>query len=347
MLNVKPASLRVEAGGSHPSGFLLSNIQLNEEIHSGLDRGILPAVNELFAFGGAPSSANDADEAMKDFRARCTAPGVVYCQGFDNASGFMQNVNIFANGTYPTAFPKRDALIGRSGSSLRIDIPPKQGANSGKFYLNFPGIGAPDTDSYFQVATRISPEMISNFANPKASWPTWKNHAFFNGNTSCTGMGVVTGLSSDGVIPIATANCGSNGFFTNGGVPPYLMQQGDYKCPYRGENRKNCFYWPTDTWITFYYHVHLGPYNAVTDSYDNTAVEAWIAVDGQRYKQWVDISGWAMGANGQGKWDHVELYPYMTGKDETTTYPTAHVWFDELIISKQPIAAPAVPPALH
>jgi hypothetical protein len=222
-----------------------------------------------------------------------------------------------------------------------------QGPNSGKFDTGFPAIGGANSDFYFQVATRISPEMLSNFANSaETHWPTWKNHAFFNGSTSCTGMSVVTGLSSDGIVPIATVNCSGSAFFTHDGVPPYLMQQGDYNCQYRGENPKDCFYWPTNTWITFYYHVHLGNYNLGKDSYDNTTAQAWVAVDGQAYKQWVKMSGWSMPANGNSKWNHVELYPYMTGKDATTTYPAAHVWFDELIISTQPIAAPAVPPAL-
>jgi hypothetical protein len=295
----------------------------------------------------ASESASAASAALQDFEARCKARGVVYCQGFNDVSGFLQNVNVFANASYPNVFPTMDTTTARSGNSLRIDVPPLQSANSGKFDAHFPAIGGSNTDFYLQLATRISPEMLTNFANTASThWPTWKNHAFFNGATSCTGMSVVTGLQYDGVIPIATANCSNAGFFTNGGVPPYLLQQGDYNCPYRGENPKVCFYWPTNTWITFYYHVHLGTYDSNADNYDNTTVQAWVAVDGKPYKQWVNISGWKMGGNGNGKWNHVELYPYMTGKDATTTYPTAHVWYDELIISAQPIAAPAVPPAL-
>ena len=258
---VQASSLRRTV--SIPSDNFWQTSQFREGSHPGLGPDTSASAAEILVKYGNRSATTVAHEAMEDFRLRCTAPGVVYCQGFDNSSDFKQNINIFANSTYPTVFPKRDASTGRSGSSLRIDIPPKQGANSGKFYTTFPGTGGSDTSFYFQVATRVSPEMISNFANEAARWPTWKNHAFFNGNTSCTGMSVVTGLSSDGVIPIATANCGSNGYFTNGGVPPYLMQQGDYNCPYRGENRRSCFYWPTDTWVTFYYHVHLGPYNVV------------------------------------------------------------------------------------
>jgi hypothetical protein len=285
--------------------------------------------------------------ALHDFKARCAARGVVFCQGFNDSSEFQKNINIFPNASYPTVFPAMDTKVGRSGSSLRIDVPPLQSANSGKFDTSFPAIGGANTEFYFQVATRISPEMLTNYANEaKTHWPTWKNHAFFNGTTSCTDMSVVTGLSYDGLIPLATANCSSRAFVTNGGTPPYLLQQGHFNCPYRAENSKICFYWPTNTWITFYYHVHLGNYNPGTDTYDHTTVQAWVAVEGQPYKQWVNISGWSMGGNGNGKWNHLELYPYMSRKDATTTYPTAHVWYDELIISTEPIAAPAVPPAV-
>lgn len=291
-------------------------------------------------------SASTASAALQDFTARCKARAVVYCQGFNDVSGFLHNVNVFANASYPTAFPTMDTATGRSGNSLRIDVPPLQGANSGKFDTYFPALGGSNTDFYVQLATRISPEMLTNFADASTHWPTWKNHAFFNGPTSCTGMSIVTGLQFDGLIPIATTNCSNAAFYTNNGVPPYLMQQGDYPCRYRGENPKECFYWPTNTWITFYYHVHLGTYNSTTDTYDGTTVQAWVAVDGKPYKQWVNMSGWKMEGNHNGKWNHVELYPYMTGKDPTTTYPTAHVWYDELIVSSQPIAAPTVPPAL-
>src|SRR5262249_44839015 len=156
-----------------------------------------------------------------DFKERCTAAGVVFCQGFDDATGFQQNVNIFSNASYPGVFPTQDSSTSRSGTSMRIDIPPFQGANSGKFDSSFGGVSSGmGADVYFQVATRISPEMVSNFQN--FNWPTWKNHGFFNGNTSCTGLMLVTGLHNDGKIPAGTAGgCSSVGLYTNSGVPPY------------------------------------------------------------------------------------------------------------------------------
>ena len=298
--------------------------------------------------GEAPKSSSPAsDAAAKDFRTRCTATGVVFCQGFDDGSGFRENVNIYANASYPSVYPTMDSTTARSGSSLRIDIPGHQAANMGKFYASFPPLGGSKSDFYFQVATRISPEMLSNFAKKDTTlWPTWKNHAFFGGNTSCTGLSVVTGLQADGLIPIATGDCSAHGFFTNEGIPPYLLQQGEYNCEYRAENSKSCFYWPVNTWITFYYHVRLGDYQSAKDVFADSTVQAWVSVNGQPYKQWLKISGWSMGGDNNANWDHVELYPYMTGKDASTDYPTAHVWYDELIISSRPIEAPKTPAAL-
>lgn len=286
--------------------------------------------------------------AATDFAGRCTAAGVVFCQGFDDSTGFQQNVNIFANATYPGVFPAQDATTGRSGTSMRIDIPPFQGANMGKFDSAFAGFtGANGEDIYFQVATRISPEMISNFHN--FNWPTWKNHGFFHGNTSCTGLMEVTGLHDGGDLPVGTAGgCSSNGLYTNGGVPPYLLQQGDFNCAYPGNaGPPTCWVWPTNTWITIYYHIKLGTLDG-NGNFPGTRVEAWEATNGGPFKKWIDLTNFNFVGDGpSAPFNHLELYPFMTGKDSSQGgYPTAHVWWDELIVSKQPIAVPKVPPAL-
>ena len=295
------------------------------------------------------STSAVATAALQDFNARCNAAGVVYCQGFDDSTGFQHNVNIFENATYPGVFPTQDTTTSRSGkSSLRIDVPPFQGANMGRFSDRFPGSFADNSDFYFQVATRISPEMLSNFQNSTFQWPTWKNHSFYSGNSSCTQLDVTTGIGFDGLIPVAVTKCGGAAYFTNGGVPPYLLQQGDYNCPYRGETPTKCFYWPTNTWITFYYHLHLTTADG-NGNFPNSTIEAWVATNGQPYKKWINFVGdYEQPGNGAGKgFNSFELYPYMTGKSSSIGgYPTAHAWWDEVVISAKPIAAPAVLPAI-
>jgi hypothetical protein len=299
--------------------------------------------------GAANEGSSTAGAALGDFNARCKGPGVVYCQGFDDSLGFQRNVNIFPNTTYPDVFPTQDATTVRSGkSSLRIDVPPFQGPNMGRFADNFYGPFGANSDFYFQVATRISPEMLSNAQNEKYKWPQWKNHSFYSGKSSCTDLDVTNGLNYDDEIPLLYTQCGRAGYVTNGGVPPYLMEQGDYNCPYRGETKTLCWYWQTNTWITFYYHVHLTSTDS-SGNFPNSTIEAWVATNGQPYKKWISFVGNynQPGAGAGQRFNSFELYPYMTGKDATIGgYPIAHVWYDEVLVSKKPIAAPAVPPAL-
>src|SRR5713226_10071102 len=218
----------------------------------------LPAPHSFPVEAQRSASTSAAAAALQDFNKRCTAPGVVYCQSFDDSTGFQQNVNIFANGTYPTVFPVQDTTVMRSGkSSMRIDIPPFQGASPGVFVTPFTGPFAANSDFYFQVATRLSPEMISNSQNATYKWPTWKNFSFYNGNTSCTGMSFVVEIDPSKHFPEASQNCGDFGFFTNGGVPPTLLEQGDYNCLYGSASPTTCFYWPTNTWITFCVHIRI------------------------------------------------------------------------------------------
>jgi hypothetical protein len=311
--------------------------------------------SNAYALRLSSSTPNSIAEA--DFNARANASGVVLAQNFDTSSGFQQNVNIYASDE--GVFPSQDSTTARAGSSLRIDIPPFQDANSGKFNTGFTPIGGSNVDFYFQVATRISPEMLSDFVN--YDWPTWKNHGYYFGNTSCTGLMEVTGLSGstqpgEPLIPEGTAGgCSDVALVTNGGNPPFYLQQSQafagwtgYQCLYRSVSTTPCFAWPSNTWITFYYHIRLGTFSATGTNWPGTLVEAWVATNGGPYRQWLYLPNFPFNGDGVGDFfESLELYPYMTGKDASQGgYPTAHVWFDELLVSSQPIPAPLVPPAL-
>ena len=39
----------------------------------------------------------------------------------------------------------------------------------------------------------------------------------------------------------------------------------------------------------------------------------------------------------------VQLTPYNTGKKDTLAHPAAYTWYDELIVSREPIAPPGAP----
>jgi hypothetical protein len=89
--------------------------------------------------------------------------------------------------------------------------------------------------------------------------------------------------------------------------------------------------------MTEYWVVEIGDYGL-----PNTHFTAFIAPQGQPLKKFIDLPKFNF--NSQGNPDDaletIMLQPYLSGADGSKTNPVAHMWFDELIISTQPIAAP-------
>ena len=92
--------------------------------------------------------------------------------------------------------------------------------------------------------------------------------------------------------------------------------------------------------MIFYYKGTIGDWGQ-----PNSELEAWISVDGKPYEQWIDTPNFTLYAEGESTagFDSVYLTTYMTGKDSSVDHPTAHAWYDELIVSTEPIAVPSVP----
>jgi hypothetical protein len=134
--------------------------------------------------------------------------------------------------------------------------------------------------------------------------------------------------------------CSAPHLETNNGNPPMLLEQGDYNCPY-GTNYAtdpNCFQYPANTWITEYWKVTLGTFGQ-----PSTHFEAWAGVQGKPLKKWIDLPNFKFGdpADSNSGLMRILLTPYFSGATAATTNPAAAMWFDELIVSTQPIATPA------
>ena len=94
--------------------------------------------------------------------------------------------------------------------------------------------------------------------------------------------------------------------------------------------------YPADEWVTFYYQVTIGRWG-----HPDSAINAWVALDGKPYKQWIEMPNFTLYNEHPGKdYDTLTLLPYMTGKDDKVALPTAFTWYDDLIISTSPIAPP-------
>ncbi len=302
-----------------------------------------------------PLNAADAD-----FAARCNAPSVTKCVGFDTMGTYgnadvvrmdvdRKNGNLRArsDGQYRGAI---DTAVKKSGvGSLRFQLDAGYAAANiaGEYIPNTnDGLGArfgENSTFYVQYAVRFSPEMVSNLAY----WDSdWKVSIFHMDQQSCAGT-ELTLVQHQGLPNYLWMykDCGASTMTTlldgqtwTPSNPPYLSQQGNYFCDY-GKYTK-CWAFPTDTWITMYYKVHVGNYEQ-----PNSTIEAWYAINGRPYVKWINVTkNFTIHCNGTAPcpnevFDNLSLLTYMTGLSKSAPL-TAYTWYDELIVSTQPIVAP-------
>lgn len=304
-----------------------------------------------------------------DFAARCAAPGVTKCQGFNSMGTFPtadlirldvdaphSNIRARSDGQYRATV---DTVIKRSGAGslqLKMDAGYAEQDIAGQYLPNTnDGLGAnygENSNLFIQYAWRVSASYLSN----QAFWNiTPKVSIFHMDQQSCAGVGaVVVNFRSSSNKLSMYSNCGSTGdsMYTdldgqtwNHTIPPYLFQQGDYACQFGNPPFGTCWNYPTDTWITMYFKIHVGNFES-----QNSTIEGWYAVNGGAYQKWLNVAAFTFQCNSPvsscptSAFNNITLTPYMTGLS-TGAPVDAFTWYDELIVSTQPIAAPGQPPA--
>jgi hypothetical protein len=287
-----------------------------------------------------PSAPVEADAALQDFQKRCQSPGVLKCVGFDDDTWFQQGV--YLSWAWDKVYRgTRDATVKASGdSSLRFEFPGHSPANgAGSWTLEF-GKGFAQNSSFF-----VQYRMRLNDVMAKTDWDklvgsSWKQSIFHSKGTTCASIEITTGRYSwNGVngFPVMYTECGGRGMSTNKGDPPSKFEQGGYNCWYSQFNAKDCFFYPADVWLTFYYSVSIGDWGK-----PNSYVQAWVAPQGKPLKKWIDMPNFILNKDSDSSnYNSITLLPYMTAKKMSADHAPGYMWFDELIISTQPIPAPA------
>jgi|HubBroStandDraft_1064217.scaffolds.fasta_scaffold16961_3 hypothetical protein len=286
------------------------------------------------------ASAVEPDAALKDFQTRCQTPGVLKCVGFDDDTWFQQGV--YLSSAWDKVYRgTRDTTVKASGdSSLRFEFPGHSPANgAGSWTLEF-GKGFAQNSSFF-----VQYRMRLNDVMAKTDWDklvgsSWKQSIFHSKGTTCASIEITTTRYSwNGVngFPVMYTECGGRGMSTNKGDPPSKFEQGGYNCWYSQFNAKDCFFYPADVWLTFYYSVSIGDWGK-----PNSYVQAWVAPQGKPLKKWIDMPNFILNKDSDSSnYNSITLLPYMTAKKMSADHAPAYMWFDELIISTQPIPAPA------
>jgi hypothetical protein len=313
------------------------------------------------ASGISVTVSNSTSTALQDFQTRCAQTGVILCQGFDDPAVFApaawpaSGIYVGASATYAAY----DSAVSASGSgSLRFTVPSMAGPNDSGYWRQLmtpnlsagPGSAAmfgANSTFYVQFRQRFSPEFLTN------QWPAngggltwWKQEIFSNDSSTCGQIELTTVNEYNRGFPQMYSQCGADNFDTPVGSSDFLLEQGDtsstgYNCHYQSANNTagSCFLYPANTWVTFYYKVSIGNW-----SQPDSTIQAWVSVGGQPYKEWINMTNHKLNedSGSAGKdYNTVSLMPYMTQRNSgVSAGPTAYTWYDELIVSRSPIAAP-------
>ncbi|HXJ06041.1 MAG TPA: hypothetical protein VNH65_13140 [Candidatus Acidoferrum sp.] len=277
-------------------------------------------------------ATTNVSTAPADFQSRCHAPDVVKCVGFDSENEILPFLAADGNGVYRGAL---DRMVHSSGAgSLRFEIPSISGQNSSGAWTS--GLGAnfgPGRTLYVQFRERFSPEFLKSDFQGNG----WKQVIFHMGHKTCGSIELTTQNSYGRGFPEMYTDCGSRSFVADLHNGDFLFERGDYNCHRSKPTASSCAYYHANEWMTFYYEVKLGSWGRPESS-----IKAWVAYEGAPYRQFIDERKYRLDFDSSplDTYNAVTFTPYNTGKP-TTPHPLAFVWYDELIVSNRPIAAPA------
>lgn len=310
-----------------------------------------------------------------DFVSRCQAGGVLRCVGFDSnadiSGGYGANSGILPG---DMVNPQIDTSVKASGNgSLLFTIPSNSDAgSSGSYFANFSSdlsqqFGE-NSDFYVQWRQRFSQQYVTT---AYAGGDGWKQSIVGTGDkagcspsatgsglcyAACTALEIVTqnqfhrnfaqmydsctGSTSHGAFDNFDQAFGSDWQLQPGRAYPYCLYSQGHTSPISYfPSVGNCFAYFPDEWMTFEIHVTTGP--RVADEFTNSYVQLWIAREGQPAQLAINWGPYNLSAGSAAEnqmFGKVWLLPYNTSKSSSTSYPTAYTWYDELIISTQPIA---------
>ena len=338
----------------------------------------------LLAIAGTAIAYADPDA---DFAARCAAPGVVVCVGFDdqaatNAIGQVRypatsgpasradNPQAYPNNIAPNGYryPAVDRSQAASGAgSLRLTANPVGSANqSGGWYLGSAGIsnwprtfGAGDT-FYIQWRQRYDFAYTNEVRWNSVGGEGNKNIILWRNEGSCSDMEVTLHDGAHRGYPQIYTNCGGRPLYQcpagsggskcgpeNTDYAPlkghrnFLYQNGpnngDFACMRDSESPETCGYWRDhhDTWWTYYIKVQIG-----TPRDRSSTIQAWMSRgNGEPMRQFIDYNNFPWNFASGSEMQNLMFTLYKTAKS-SGNHKEATTWYDELIISSEPIATP-------
>jgi hypothetical protein len=264
---------------------------------------------------------------------------VVLCEGWDDPAKLVPAVYP-ASGLYPAGdgqfYGAQDTSIKTSGAgSLRLTSRVAQPNSAGQWVTYMGGTFGQNTTFYVQFRYRLTQEMLGGTGGGR------KVAVFHYAFHGCADLELATQNVYYRGYPQMYSDCGAQNMERMSGSELYIQQGADpfptgdgWNCPYSNQTASRCSFFQANTWMTFYYRIDVGTWGQA-----NSRIQAWVGNDGQPLKQFINYPNYRINNFGPTYpgFDHISLMSYDTG---ATTLRNGSVWYDELIVSTQPIAAP-------
>ena len=287
-------------------------------------------------------------QRQRSFQLRCQSPAVVRCISFDREDqapdlswwAVGESEGRGAMGRYKNReeylLPELDCATAVSGCSLRFTIPSRSGAgHSGSWFLNFSDDFSlqfgENEEFYVQWRQRFSP----SFLDTDYDGGGWKQIIVGEGDRpdfgpdnkvvwSCTQLELVVVNHRMEGSPSMYHSCGE--------------KDGDYE----GLSQYRWVEYQASEWMTFQMRVKVGTwYRNDYDYHQDSEIELWVAREGELSQRAVVERGYDIANTQTGTaYGKLWLLPYHTGKDASQEHSIAHTWYDELIVSREPIPDP-------
>lgn len=264
---------------------------------------------------------------------------MVLCQGFDDPAKFAAVYP--GTGLYPASdgqlHGSQDTTIKASGTgSLKLSATVAGANTAGQWVQAIGTTFGQNTTFYVQYRYRLTSEMLRGSGGGR------KLSIFHYAFNSCADLEITTQNTYYRGFPQMYTDCGAQSAERSSGSTLYVQQGSDpfptgegWNCPYNNQTSARCSVFRPDTWMTFYYRIDIGTWGQA-----NSRIQAWVAYEGEGLKQFINMPNYRIN-NAAPVFpgiDHITLTPYDTGANSA---PNGTVWYDELIVSTQPIAAPA------
>jgi hypothetical protein len=259
--------------------------------------------------------------ADDDFKARCDAPGVLKCMGFDTDAGL--------EGKQGGA--KVDKELKASGTgSMFVDIGPAASSAPGNVVVKLGADIKEGSALYLQWRQRFSPAMV----NTDLGGEGFKQIVMYDAQPGTN-------------VEVAMLNlhyAGYPSFYTAMGASYFekKLTGGDVTRQWHGDtvictekDKTKCMKYQPDQWMTFYYEQRIGTWGQ-----PNSSIKVWWGAENKPLTQFIDISDYTFKSESATRaYRTIWIGPYSLGRTGSG-FAQASTWFDEFIISKEPIKAP-------